>query len=103
MYSTDSRCYDPLNPSRNSQHKDRLIIYKTLVSNEDRCAIIAGRQDRLPDIVRKYHISHSTTNKDLTRSHHLTIRRPSSVILAQISIRSRETDAADRCKASGEG
>ena len=94
MYSTDSRCHDPLNPSRNFQHEDKLIIYKTLVSNKDQCVIIVGRWDILPGTVQKHHVSHNTTSEDLTRSHHLVIRRPSSVTLAQTWRRNRETDVA---------
>ena len=103
MHSTDSRHHDPLNPSRNFLHEDRLVIYKTLVSNEDQCVIIAGRWDISPGIVWKHHISHSTTNKDITRNHHLIIKRSSSAILAQMSGRSRETDKASECKVSREG
>ena len=78
----DSRCHDLLNPSRNSQHEDRLIIYKTLVSNKEKCVIIVERRDISPGVVQKHHISYSTTNKHLTRSHHLVIKKQSSVILA---------------------
>ena len=62
-----------------------------------------GRWDISSGIVQKHHISHSTTNEDPTRSHRLVIKRPSSVILAQMSRKSRETDAAGGCKVSREG
>ena len=93
----------PFKPFGNSQHEDRLVTYKTLVSNEDRCAIIAGRWDILPGIVQKHHVSHSTTSKEPTRSYCLIIKRLISVILAQILRKSKETDAAGRRKVSGEG
>ena len=102
MYSKDYRCHDPLNPSRNSENEDRLITYKTLVSNEDQCAIIAGKWDISPEIVWKHHVSHNTTNENLTLSYCLIIRKPSSVILAQILRRSMEIDAAGGHKVSGE-
>ena len=77
MYSMDSRCNDPSNPSVNLQYEDRSIIYKILVNNEDHCVIIVGRWDILLNIVWKPHISHNTIIKDPTRSHHLIIRRQS--------------------------
>ena len=103
MYSTDSRCYDPLNPSGNFQHEDKLIIYKTLVSNKDQCVIIVGRWDILPGTVQKHHISHNTTIENLTKSYFPVIRRPRSVTLAQTRRKNRETDIAGRHKVSGEG
>ena len=99
----DSRCNNPLNPCRNFQHKDKLIIYRTLVSNEDQCVIIVGRWDIFPGTVWKHHISYNTTSKDLTISHCLVIKRPSSVTSAQTWRRNRETDVAGGCKLSGEG
>ena len=61
------------------------------------------KQDTLPSTVRNHHESHNTTNKDLTRSHHLVINEQSSVIWAQTQRRSRETDAAGGYKVSGKG
>ena len=74
MYSIDSRCNDPSNPSINFQYEDRLIIYKILDNNADQCIIIA-RWDISLNIVQKPHISHNTSIKDPTRSHYLIIRR----------------------------
>ena len=78
----DSRCHNLLNPSGHFQHKDKLIIYKTLVSSKDQCVIIAGRWDISLGAAWKHYISHNKTSKDLTGSHHLVIKRPSSVTSA---------------------
>ena len=78
-------------------------MYKAFVSNEDRCATIVEKWDISPSTVWKHHKSHRTTNEDLIRSHHLVIKEQSSVIWAQTQRKSRETDAAGRCKVSGKG
>ena len=93
----------PFKPFENFQDEGKLIIYTTLVSNEDWCVMIVGRWDTSLDIVWKHHVSCNTTSKYLTKSHCLVIKRPSSVTFAQTPRSNRETDAAGRYKVSGEG
>ena len=77
MYSIESRCNDPSNPSVNFQYKDRSIIYKILGKNKDQSVIIVGRWEISLNTVLKPHISHNTISKDPIKSHHLIIRRQS--------------------------
>ena len=76
-------------------------MYKLLVNNKDQCAKTARKQGISPSTVWKHHNSHNTTNKDLIGSHYLVIKEQSSVIWSPTKRKSRETDAAGRCKVSG--
>ena len=86
-----------------SSTEDKWIMYKALVNHEDQCATIVEKWDILPSTVRKHHKSLSTTKEDPTGSQHLVIKEQSSVIWAQTTRRSRETDAAGGQKVSGKG
>ena len=78
-------------------------MYKAQANHEDRCAIIAEKWDISPSTVQKYHESHSIIKEDPIGSQHPVIKEQSSVIWAQTTRRSRETDAASGHKVSGKG
>ena len=87
----------------NIQYKDKWIVYKALVNQEDRHATIAEKWAISPSTVCKHHESLSTTKEDPTGNQHLVIKEQSSVIWAWTMRRSRETDAAGGYKVSRKG
>ena len=78
-------------------------MYKARANHEDRYAINVEKWEISPSTVRRYHESPSIIKEDPIGSQHPVIKEQSSVIWAQTTRRSRETDAASGHKVSGKG